>query len=280
MPEAAHVSNFAWSAVTGAQSYTIELRQAEGGQLVGEFTEKSTTLGESLPPLAVGNYLLFVRATDELGLPGLVSAPLRLQIVGIEVPPGAKLKPDARIELSQSQTIQLSNANGLSLTRSRERVKRRASEPIGIDDGKPTPILIHGDEHGDESATPCLMWLLPSKNPVSAQVGPKWVIWPHESVDLEVKWTDAQGHRLAPDVEPVVGVFVGIEPVDVVWDKQMDIWRAKLTPQSGHGPWVVRLEVHDQRGGLLARDFVEVEGRPKRRSFEVSASVANLSPTR
>ncbi len=131
IPAAAQVSDFAWSPVLGAHSYTVELLRADDGQLLREFTESSTAIAESLPPLTAGNYQLVVRALDELGLPGLQSAPLRLQIVGVEVPPGAKFHPDARIELSQTQTIQLNNADGLSLTRSGERVKRRASEPVG-----------------------------------------------------------------------------------------------------------------------------------------------------
>lgn len=272
VPEAAKVSDFAWSPVPDARSYTIELRQAANGQLLEQFTESSTKIGDSLPPLKAGNYELVVHATDELGLPGLASTPLRLQIVGVEVPPGARLKPDARIELSQSQTVKLSNADGLLLTRSREREKRRASEPIGIANGQPTPIVIHGED----AASPCLMWLLPSQTPVSATVGPKWVIWPQQSVDLEVRWTDALGQRLAPDVEPTVSVFVGIEPVDVVWDKEPDVWRARLAPQPGRGPWVVRLEVHDQAGGLLARDFVEVEPRPRRQT-QALTSLAELT---
>ena len=276
IPEAVQVSNFTWTPVIGAHSYTIALRRAENGEQLGEFRQSSTRLAQALPPLAVGNYQLVVRAIDELELAGLESEPLRLQIVGVKAPAGAKFHADARVELPQSQTIQLNNADGLTLTRSSERVKRRASEPIGVSDGKPTPILIEGDK----SDSPCLMWLLPGKTPVSAHVGPKWVIWPQESVNLEVRWTDALGQGMASDVEPVVNVFVGIEPVGVIWDKKPDAWRARLSPQPGHGPWVVRLEVHDQKGGLLARDFVEVEPRPKHHPLTAPASLADLSSMR
>jgi hypothetical protein len=276
IPDSAQVSNFAWSPVQGASRYAIELRRVSDGHVLGEFSESSTKIGQSLPPLTAGNYQLAVRAVDELGLPGLASEPLRVQVVGVAIPPGAKLQPDSRIEISQTQTIQLNNADGLSLTRAQEGTQLPASEPIGILNGKPTPIMIQGED----PAAPCLMWLLPSKTPVSAHVGPKWVIWPHESVDLEIRWSDALGRRLAPDVEPVVSVLVGIEPVDVVWEKQATHWHARLAPQPGHGPWVVRLEVHDQLGGLLARDFVEVEQRPKHRALAASASLAELTQAR
>jgi len=276
IPTTARISDFSWSAVPGARSYILELRHADNGQLLGEFIEKSTNVGEILPPLTAGNYHLVVRATDQLGLSGLESLPLRIQIVGVDVPPGAQLKPDARIELAPTQTIQLNNADGLLMTRSRERRRRPASEPVGVSNGQPTPIMIQRDD----STSPCLVWLIPGKTPVTAHAGPKWVIWPQQSVTLEVRWSDAFGNRLASDIEPVVGVFVGIEPVDVTWDKQPEFWRAVLAPQPGHGPWVVRLEVRDQQGGLLARDFVEVERRPTHHVITASASLAELSSAR
>jgi hypothetical protein len=276
LPEVAKISDFAWSPVNGATFYTVELRQAETGDLLGGFQQISTKIGETLPPLGPGNYQLSVRASDGIGLPGLNSAPLRLQIVGVNVPTGATLQPDARIELSRSQTVQLKNAEGLSLKRSRERLTRPASEPVGIADGRPTPILIQGKDLG----APCLIWLLPSQTPVSAHVGPKWVFWPHESVELEVRWSDSGGRRLSPDVEPTVTVLVGVEPVDVTWDKQTDVWHANLAPQPGRGPWVVRLEVHDQLGALLARDFVEVKQQPKRHAVAALTSFADAPPAR
>jgi len=275
LPSDAEVSEFSWSPVADAQAYAVQLRRQETGETIAEFTFQATHVG-ALPRLSAGNYLLAVRAIDKLGLPGLESTPFRLQVVGVDVPPGASLKPDARIELRPTQTIQLNNAAGLSLTRSRERAKRPAGDPVGVSDGKPTPLLIHND---DDSAPPCLMWLLPSKVPVQAVAGPKWVVWPQQSVTLQVQWVDALGNRLAPEIEPVVSVFVGIEPIDVVWEKHPDYWQATLSPQPGNGPWVVRLEVRDQQGGLLARDFVEVQRRSRRAILSV-ASYGDLAESR
>src|SRR5664280_696567 len=273
--EAANISDFAWSPVSGAQAYKIELREASNGKLLGEFEQISTKIGKNLPPLRPGNYQLTVRATDGTEVPGIKSAPLKLQILGVNVPVDAQLQPDARIELSRSQTVQLKNAEGLTLKRSRERQARPASEPVGIVDGRPTPIMIQGED-SDLS----LLWLLPSQTPVTAHVGPKWVVWPHGSVELEVRWSDSGGRRLPPEVEPTVTVLVGIEPVEVAWDKQADVWHATVAPQSGRGPWVVRLEVHDQLGALLARDFVEVKQQPKRRTVAVLSSFADASSAR
>jgi hypothetical protein len=273
VPETVKVSDFSWAPVAGAQSYRVELREATSGTLVADFAQVETQVKDRLPSLASGDYDLYVRAIDHNNMPGTVSKSMRLRIVGVDVPYGAKLQPDARIEMSRSQTIQLKNADGLSLKRATERVVRSASEPVGIADGQPTPLMI---QDGD-SANACLMWLLPSRSPIAAYVGPKWVIWPHEFVDLAVHWTDQVGRRLPDDVEPTVTVYVGIEPVDVPWEKHADVWRARLGPQPGHGPWVVRLEVRDQTGGILARDFVEVVRRPRQRFVTATADLAGLT---
>jgi len=208
-------------------------------------------------------------------MPGNLSSPLLLQVVGVDVPTGARLQPGARIEISESQTVQLRNAAGLTLKRASERTSRPASEPIGIVNGDPTPLLIQGSDSSDA----CLVWLLPKKSPVVAYVGPKWAIWPHESVDLEVRWTDVNGRRLPARVEPTVTVYVGLEPVDVTWNKDINVWRAQLNPRAGHGPCVVRLEIRDQTGTILARDFVEVQRRREQRYRYWAASFDPANPT-
>ncbi len=276
VPSTVKVSNLSWSPVTGADSYLVELREATSGTLVANFTQLETQVSDKLPSLVSGNYELYVRAIDHNDMPGPISSPMPLQIVGVDMPADAKLQSDARIEMSRSQTIQLRNAEGLSLKRAREHVVRPASEPVGIANGQPTPLMI---QNGD-STNACLMWLLPSQLPITAHVGPKWVMWPHESVNLEVRWTDQLGRRLPEDVEPTVTVYVGVEPVEVSWEKRVDVWRAQLGARPGPGPWVVRLEVRDQLGGLLARDFVEVVRPPKHGSSVGSTNLAELSRSR
>jgi hypothetical protein len=246
--------------VQGARAYRIELRKAVDDALIARFTQSESRVENRLPDLVAGDYHLLVRAIDADDIPGAISAPLVLKVVGVAVPEGAKLQPDARIEMQRSQTVQLTNADGLSLKRATERKVRPANEPVGIANGQATPLMIH--DHDTTNA--CLVWLLPSQSPIVAYVGPKWAVWPHEAINLRVQWADRSGHRLPSDVEPKVSVYVGIRPVEVVWDKQPDVWHAKLDAQPGPGPWVIRLEVRDQTGELLARDFLEVVERPRR----------------
>jgi hypothetical protein len=272
MPDQVKITDFSWSTVAEAERYRVELREDATGTLIAESDQKETTLHELLPMLSPGNYQLVVRALDVNNMPGNLSAPLLVQVVGVDVPPGARLQPGGRIEISESQTIQFRNADGLSLKRANEHTLRPASEPIGIVNGNPTPLLIQGSDGSDA----CLVWLLPKKSPVTAYVGPKWAVWPHESVDLEVRWTDASGRRLPDDVKPAVIVYVGLEAVDVKWNKNGDLWRAHLNPLPGQGPCVVRLEIRDEGGAILARDFVEVQRR-KEHPYRYWATSANLT---
>jgi hypothetical protein len=53
-------------------------------------------------------------------------------------------------------------------------------------------------------------------------------------------------------------VALGVDPIEVEWRREGDELFGRVSPQAGKGPWVVRLEVSDQFGIPLGRDFVEV----------------------
>ena len=190
VPDKVKVSDFSWSPVPGAQTYRVELRKTSDDALIASVIQSQARVEGALPDLVAGDYRLLVRAVDRDGIPGSISAPLVLKVVGVAVPAGAKLQPDARIEMQRSQTVQLTNADGLSLKRATERKARPASEPVGIANGQATPLMIHDRD----TTNACLMWLLPSQSPVVAYVGPKWAIWPHEALNLRVQWVDRTGH--------------------------------------------------------------------------------------
>jgi hypothetical protein len=49
-----------------------------------------------------------------------------------------------------------------------------------------------------------------------------------------------------------------VEAVPVVFRREGQTFRGVLPPSKGKGPWVVRVEVEDQHGIALGRDFIEV----------------------
>jgi hypothetical protein len=59
-------------------------------------------------------------------------------------------------------------------------------------------------------------------------------------------------------IEPKPRVLVGVEEVEVEFKREAGGWRGILPARQGKGPWVVRVEVQDQHGIPLGRDFIEV----------------------
>jgi hypothetical protein len=57
-------------------------------------------------------------------------------------------------------------------------------------------------------------------------------------------------------------VLLGIDELAVSWRQQGTSFITEVPPQGGEGPWIVRVEVEDQYGHLLGRDFVEISRTP------------------
>lgn len=85
-----------WKPVTGAVSYRAVLARDEGlNDIVTEATSPASSPATldagSLPP---GSYYARVQAVDELGLPGMPSAPRKVQVVAVKVDRGEVQGPD------------------------------------------------------------------------------------------------------------------------------------------------------------------------------------------
>jgi hypothetical protein len=93
-------------------------------------------------------------------------------------------------------------------------------------------------------------------------VGPKYVRWPGDSVQIQVALTGADGATAPAWIEPRFRVLLGIDELEVSWTKHHDKFTAEVPAQTGEGPWVVRVEVHDKYGHPLGRDFVEIAPQP------------------
>jgi hypothetical protein len=57
-------------------------------------------------------------------------------------------------------------------------------------------------------------------------------------------------------------VTLGVDALDVQFRQRGRVLHGRVPPQPGAGPWVVRVDVADQFGLPLGRDFVEVIRRP------------------
>jgi hypothetical protein len=222
---------------------------------------------------------LAVAAIDSDGFVSTNLSKVPITVVGLELPGGATALPNDTIVVAPEQQLRLTYAEGLTLTTADHRHGISATEPFGLQGLDRAVILVH-PTGGGEACSLTLVRRLPL---VSAWVGPKLALWPDDAVALQVSFVDAFGRPPPPSVIPSVNVYVGVEPVVVDWEKHDDLWQAKLPAVHGSGPWVIRLEVTDQYGAIIGRDFAEIaEARAHRRLEDsdlntVAASSETLS---
>lgn len=248
------VSGYVWAPVPGAVSYVVALRERGTHRLLSATTVNGPAVETLSLPLEPGKYDLDVAAIDRDGMVSNKHTQLPIAVVGVALPGGAVVRPRDTVELAAEQQVRLTHAEGMTLTTASHRSGVAGSEPFGLDGLDRAAILIHPPGGGD-TATLTLVRRQPA---VSVWVGPKLATWPDDPIQLQVSFVDDRGRPTPSSVESTVRVFVGVEQVEVQWDKQGSLWQARLPTMKGPGPWVVRLEVVDQYGVIIGRDFAEV----------------------
>jgi hypothetical protein len=84
--------------------------------------------------------------------------------------------------------------------------------------------------------------------------------WPLDNVQLTVRLVDPYNRSEASEVNPQVKISINGGALAVSMKKKDNNWTTKIPAQVPPGPWVVRVEVHDQWENLIGADFVEVDG--------------------
>jgi hypothetical protein len=263
------ISGYTWGAVAGAAGYDVALTELSTGKTLAR-TYVTDPMFEGGDVIASpGRFELRIAAVDREGFVSPVHRQVELRVVGLSLPPLAEVQKNDTVVLGADQQVSLLHAEGLTLTTADHRGNVPASSSFGLERQDRASILIHPPGGGD----PSTLTLVRRENLVTAWVGPKTVTWPLDPVELRVELVDHRGTPLSPRIEPVAKVMLGIEPMQVDWVKEGNSWRALLPAQTGQGPWVVRLEVVDQYGGLIGRDFVEVaRSQPPRKKSLVPAA--------
>ena len=261
------ISGYVWSPVVGATGYVVVLKDLSTRSEISRTRVESPVVEAFSKPLVPGKYELSVAAIDSDGIVSNERAQIPITVVGVELPGGAVALPKDTIEVAPEQQVRLSShAAGLTLTTAAHKSGVAATEPFGLEGLDRATILIHPEGGGDSAA----LTLVKREPTVSVWVGPKLAIWPADPLQLQVSFVDAHGRPTPNDVEASVRVLLGVEPVEVTWDKQGSLWQANLPPMKDRGPWVVRVEVVDQYGNIIGRDFTEVAAlRPKPRFSDI-----------
>lgn len=244
------VGDQSWESVAGARRYEVELRR--NSVVLGRQSVTSPRVG-TLARVGPGHYEAFVRTVDEHDIAGAWSAPRALRVVGVELPPGGYVE-NGGIYMSGGQQVRFSHTEGLEMTYVGAGKYIPASEAVGLYRNQRTIISFRFPGSNDDT----IARLEPRDVYAQVFAGPKLATWPKDKIELVIRLRTRAGAPAPSFIEVVPTVHVGIEPLQVEWRRQGNDFRALIPPQASRGPWVIRVEVRDQFGIELGRDFVEV----------------------
>jgi hypothetical protein len=208
-----------------------------------------------VPNLAPGRYEVVARAFDRFGVQSPLSAPLTLRVVGVDLPEGARVR-DGAIQLGRNGRARLIGAEGLESSYGRANVFVPAPKDVGLARGESTLLRLREPGTVRELAVK----LEPRTLRAEVAIGPKTARWPGEALNVHVKLFDHQGKPVTDALKTPPRVFVNVEAVEPTWTHSGNTYATKVAPRTGSGPWVVRVEVSDDFGDQVGRDFLELGG--------------------
>jgi hypothetical protein len=256
-------TKLSWSSVPDAQSYEISLSREtlDGSIPVACFDAKQTYF--DLPPLEPGQYTATVAATDRWLIDSLPSNTVAIRVIEIKLPEGAYVY-NGVAQLGREQQIHFSQVDGLEMAFGSGTLFRPATESLGLSTGH--PLLTRFRQRGSNDEV--TLKLEPRAIASTVQFEPQQAQWPGQALNVEVRIFGPNGADLPESIDVAMHTSVNAKAIDVNWDHEGNVWRAKIKQPPIAGPWIVRVTANDQVGQVLARDFIEValSGKPQQRS--------------
>jgi hypothetical protein len=247
---------FRWPAGAGVKGYRVEVRD-EKGRLVGSRVTQTPGVGAGAFRLAPGKYTARLAGVDPSGLEAARPVERAVRVVGVGIPERAFVDADGAIHFHPGQSVALAHAEGVELTYGGGNYF--ISAPRTLELMRAEPRLIRFRVAG--SAAESKLWLLPREVRAHVEFGPAVPSWPKDALEIVVRVEEPNAGPAGVPVEVHPRVLLGVDPVKVAFVREGNLLRGVLPPQSGKGPWVVRVEVEDQAGTSLGRDFIEVARR-------------------
>jgi hypothetical protein len=253
--QSTRVDDVNWQRVEGAASYEIELTGAAGPTVARATGNQLPHAWRSLVP---GTYSVRVRAVDADGLEGRAWAAAQLDIVSVEVPPGSLFSHAGTVYLAPGAQVALSHANGLQMSVNDSGFYGSAAPSVGLYRGEPTTVVLRRPSDNQSAR----LVLQPRAVEADIVLGPTTAVWPKDVIDIDVRVHGPKGAALDA-IEPRAHVTLGVDELQVAWTRRGHRMHARVRPRNGAGPWVLRVEVTDQHGILLGRNFVEIAQDPR-----------------
>ena len=251
------ISGIGFQLVPTAAHYELRLRATSGGAEQMRRVAGGTLLTEAFTPVAPGEYQLAIRAIDGEGIAGAWSASDRLRVVGVSLPPGSYTS-GGDIFIGKGQEVSFSNTDGLEMTYEGAGRYVPASQAVSLYRGETTVVSFRVPG----SVYPTTARLRPRSAYAHVQIGPSRAVWPKDPVEIVVELKTRTGQSVPEWLELKPEVTLGIEPIEVSFERDGNRLVGVVPAMATPGPWVLRVEVKDQFGALLGRDFLEIAKAP------------------
>jgi len=253
--EAVPLAGFDFIKVDRASSYELRLNGKDGQQV--RAVKGATKLSDPFAPVPPGQYELSLRSVDSDGIAGAWSKPEPIRVVGVSLPPGGYAS-GGDIFIGKGQEVRFSNTDGLEMTYEGAGRYVPASQAVSLYRGETTVVSFRVPG----SVYPTTARLRPRGLFAHVAMSPRRAVWPNDDVRIVVELKSKEGESIPEWVQLKTDVKVGIEPVEVAFTRDGNRLVGTVPPSDKPGPWVVRVEVKDQFGALLGRDFLEVAKAP------------------
>lgn len=274
----APLGELGWAPVSDAAGYRVELRTAKTNHLVKRQVLDQPRLPAGFATLEPGSYTVRVASIDRSGVESTRPLERSVNVVKVTLPEGGYQDETGAVRFPAGTKLMLDHVDGVEMTYGSATSYFPAPKELELMRAESRIVRF---KSGDDAGSVTL-FLQPRSAKAEVEFGPRAPRWPGEALAIRVRLTEAGGATVPTWIEAKPKVTVGVDPVPVTFTREGAWLTGALPPQPGPGPWVVRVEVQDQHGFELGRDFVEVEsaasakpkGRPAARARSQSAALS------
>ena len=260
------IGGVSFASVAGADAYELRLAAADGAG-VQLLLLRGTRLDDGFRPVPPGEYQIAARSIDREGIAGPWSRAEALRVVGVTLPPGGYVNA-GDIFVGKGQDVRFSHTEGLEMTYEGAGRYVPASQAVSLYRGETTVVSFRVPG----SVFPTSARLRPRGLYAHVALGPRRAVWPTDSVQIAVELRSKDGEPVPQWVELKTDVKLGIEPIEVAFTRDGNRLVGTVPAPDRAGPWVLRVEVKDQFGALLGRDFLEIAQAPPAPSAKTAST--------
>ena len=248
-------ARLSWGALPGAEGYEVSIRSSKGGVSLKKLPKGSTeTL---LDGLEGGDHEISLRGVDAEDLEGPWSAPQRLSLVGMELPPGASAQ-GSMVQLPEKGRLKIRASGEIEASYDRLTTFVPVPGEVGLDQGKARVLRLRRRGESREVQ----VQLVPRSYQARIRLTPTNARWPQNPVEVEIELVSGNGMPAPSDIELIPRVTLDQEVLTLSFQREGGKLRATVPPRNDRKPHVVRVEVSDQFGFFLGRNFLEVAAGP------------------